>query len=155
MLTDDVRELLDTAVLCWLATADKDGNPSVSPKEMFLASSATEVLIADIASPRSSRNIQTRPHVCVSVVDVFDQHGYQIYGTATVLSEGSEGFAEAAAPLQQMAGPDFPLKGVIRVTVTKVARILAPSLWMYPDVPAAACREQVLRNYGVTDVATD
>ena len=34
-MTEPVRAAVQSAVLCWLATADADGRPSVSPKEIF------------------------------------------------------------------------------------------------------------------------
>ncbi|WP_313952801.1 pyridoxamine 5'-phosphate oxidase family protein [Accumulibacter sp.] len=37
MLTDDVLNYIKRSVLCWLATADADGAPNVSPKEVFCA----------------------------------------------------------------------------------------------------------------------
>lgn len=75
-----VTELLDRSVLCWLATVGGDGTPTVSPKELFVAAPPDRVLIADVASPRSVRNIRARPQVCVAAVDVFEQRGFQLYG---------------------------------------------------------------------------
>ncbi len=36
-LTAEMRACLDEAVLCWVATADVEGQPNVSPKAVFAA----------------------------------------------------------------------------------------------------------------------
>ena len=46
------------SVLCWLATVDDHGMPNVSPKEIFCCHGERELLIANIASPQSVRNIK-------------------------------------------------------------------------------------------------
>ena len=59
------------SVLCWLATADAQGQPNVSPKEIFAIYDSANMLIANIASPTSVRNIESNPRVCVSFIDIF------------------------------------------------------------------------------------
>lgn len=155
LLTPDAQELFARAVLCWLATADTEGHPSVSPKEIFTVESETSILIADIASPHSVRNIHHQAQVCVAAVDVFEQLGYQAYGTAEVINRDDDRFSTIAAPLLSMATPRFPVRAAIRITVHEVKKIQAPSLWMYPDADAAVRRQGALRAYGVQDAATE
>jgi len=57
----------DTAVLCWLATVDPTGTPNVTPKEIFAFYGDGHLVIADIASSNSVRNIRSHPSVCVSL----------------------------------------------------------------------------------------
>lgn len=151
MLSPDAVDLFSKAVLCWLATADAEGRPSVSPKEIFVVASPNELLLAEIASPRSARNVVANAAVCVSAVDVFEQHGYQVFGRAELVLPESPEFPSLLAPLVELAGPGFPVRGVIRVTVESVSRILAPSIWMHPDVPENERRRSALRAYGVRD----
>lgn len=151
MLSPEAVELFDRAVLCWLATADADGNPSVSPKEIFTVISPTSLLIADIASPRSVRNIRGREAVCVSAIDVFEQHGYQAYGSARVLTAEADEFEELSRPLRALAGEGFRVRSVIEVEVRQVARIVAPSIWLYPETPPTERRRAALEAYGIGD----
>ena len=149
-MTEPVRAAVQSAVLCWLATADADGRPSVSPKEIF-AVAGDDIVIAHIASPRSVRNIAGNPQVCLSVLDVFEQRGYRIAGRASVVTPDHDAFPTVVAPLRELAGAAFPIKAVIRVAVQDVERLSAPSLWMYPDVDPAQRRAGVLEAYGVVD----
>ncbi|MBO6514874.1 MAG: pyridoxamine 5'-phosphate oxidase family protein, partial [Phycisphaerales bacterium] len=61
-LTNDIHQLITESVLCWLATASPDATPSVSPKEIFKPYNNDSIIIANIASPNSARNIKANPH---------------------------------------------------------------------------------------------
>ncbi|MFU0507421.1 pyridoxamine 5'-phosphate oxidase family protein [Pseudaminobacter sp. NGMCC 1.201702] len=84
-LNQTVRTEMDRAVLCWLATVSADGTPNLSPKEIFAPYANDAVVIADIASPISVTNVQSKPKVCVSFVDVFRQRGFKLEGEAKVV----------------------------------------------------------------------
>ncbi|MCC5968059.1 MAG: pyridoxamine 5'-phosphate oxidase family protein [Natronohydrobacter sp.] len=72
----------ESAVLCWLATVDASNRPNVSPKEIYAETGANRLVIADIISARSVRNIRVNPAVCVSLIDVFLQRGRKVEGMA-------------------------------------------------------------------------
>jgi len=82
MLRPEIITSAQKSVLCWLATADAQGQPNVSPKEIFTFYDADHFLIANIASPNSVRNIAANPRVCVSFIDVFVQKGFKVSGVA-------------------------------------------------------------------------
>ena len=60
MLNDAVRTDMANSVLCWLATVDADGTPNVSPKEIFASHGDDRIVIADIASPVSVKNLRAK-----------------------------------------------------------------------------------------------
>ena len=51
MLTDAVREAASRSVLCWLATVDAEGQPNVSPKEVWAIADDMHVVVAPIVAP--------------------------------------------------------------------------------------------------------
>ncbi len=151
MLSSDVLDLASRSVLCWLATADAEGQPNVSPKEIFAVFDARHVVIANIASPTSVRNVGKNPRVCVSFVDVFVQKGFKIIGTARNVSKEEAEFGHWSAPLVAKAGPRFPIHSVLVVKACGIEPILAPSYRLYPAETTE--QEQVraaMRSYGVT-----
>lgn len=150
MLNEAVRTDIENSVLCWLATVDADGMPNVSPKEIFAALGEDRLVIAEIASPQSLANIRAHGAVCVSFVDVFRQRGFKLKGTARVVLPVDPAFAELAAPLKAMAGPDFPIRAVFEIGVTKVARIWAPSYALFPERSEEERVAEAYRSYGVT-----
>jgi len=92
-LPEDVQNDIANSVLCWLATADASGFPSVSPKEVWAPFGEEAVVIADIASANSVRNLRSNPRVCVSFIDIFRQKGFKLYGVAQVLTSSDRSFS--------------------------------------------------------------
>lgn len=84
-LSHAVHEAAQRSVLCWLATVDDQGQPNVSPKEVWAIVDAQHVVVANIASPITVRNITQQPQVCLSFVDVWVQKGFKLQGTAQEL----------------------------------------------------------------------
>ena len=131
-----------------------DGVPNVSPKEIFVPRGDRELLIANIASPQSARNIRERPAVCVSFVDVFVQKGFKLAGTAEVIGTGDGAFESLAGPLRAKAGPDFPFKTLFRVSVGSVLEIVAPRYRLFPETPESDQVAAARAAYGVTAART-
>ena len=132
MLPSELQTSAESSILCWLATVDADGQPNVSPKEIFAVFDPEHLVIANIASPRSVRNIAVNSRVCVSFVDVFVQKGFKVLGSARNVAKQDAEFARWAEPLQAMAGPRFPIHSVIVVRATGFEPIVAPSYRLYP-----------------------
>ena len=149
VMDDTVLRYVEQSVLSWLATVDEDGYPNVTPKETFCAQGNRTLLIANIASPGSLKNILARPRVCVSFVDVFIQRGFKIKGRASVVRSGNADFATFASPLQALAGERFPFSSLFVVDVQSVEPIVAPSYRMFPDTPELAQVESAMRRYRV------
>lgn len=148
MFTADVKEYIDRSVLCWLGTADAEGAPNVSPKEVFAAFGDETLLVANIMSPGSARNIRVNPKVCVSFVDVFVQRGYKLRGTAGLIPKDSRRFAELAQVLDKRS-QSFPIISVIEIRVSAVEPILAPSYRMVAGTTEQSQIASALKTYGV------
>lgn len=156
MITDEVRRAIDESVLCWLATVDGEGAPNVSPKEMFCAFGERHVVIANIMSAGSARNLRGNPQVCVSFVEVFKQKGFKLRGTARYLKASDADFEERARPLRKMAGERFPFKTLFEIEVTAVEPIVAPSYRLYPDeVTERSQTQSGLATYRVRELLDD
>lgn len=154
ILSTAVREAARRSVLCWLATVDADGQPNVSPKEVWAIADEQHVVVAHIASPVSARNIVQQPQVCLSFVDVFVQKGFKLLGTAHEVCADDPAFAVWAAPLLAMVGHRFVIRSVLVIRVTSVAAIVAPSYRFFPDETSEASQiEAAMRTYGVRPMA--
>ena len=127
------HQTLGGCVLCWLATADAEGQPNVSPKEVFAVVDERHLVIAHIASPISVRNIQQNPKVCVSLIDIFVQKGWKLMGHAQYVNARDDAFHAHAKPLLPMAGDQFKIQGVFLLAVEQAHPIIAPSYRFYPD----------------------
>ncbi len=144
MITSEIAESIEQSVLCWLATTSEDGFPNVSPKEAFLYDGEGKILVANIASPVTARNIGQNANVCISFVNVFIQKGYKIVGTANILKRGDSGYENKHGKLVAAIGSAFPIISVIEIEPVSVHAIVAPSYRLFPDTgPVDRIRESL------------
>ncbi|WMX14088.1 MULTISPECIES: pyridoxamine 5'-phosphate oxidase family protein [unclassified Aureispira] len=137
-----IKKYLQQSVLCWLATSSPDYIPNVSPKEIFTLYQDKYLLIANIASPQTVRNLEQNPNVCVSFIDVFVQKGYQLKGTATVIPTSNPEFQLLEPFLLELTKGLFPFQSIIKIKINTSKKILAPRYLLYPDTTEA---EQIKR----------
>jgi predicted pyridoxine 5'-phosphate oxidase superfamily flavin-nucleotide-binding protein len=150
LLTEPIRETARRSVLCWLATVDAEGQPNVSPKEVWTIADEQHVVVAHIASPISARNIAQHPLVCLSFVDVFVQKGFKLLGRAREVLADDPEFATWAKPLLAMVGQRFTIQSVLVIQVQSVAAIVAPSYRFYPHETTEASQvASARRQYGM------
>ena len=153
LLNESVREAARRSVLCWLAKVDAEGQPNVSPKEVWTIADDQHVVVAHIASPISARNIAQHPRVCLSFVDVFVQKGFKLIGNAREVRANDAEFTDWAEPLLAMVGQRFTIQSVLVVHVKSVAAIVAPSYRFYPhDTTEASQVASGMRAYKVQAV---
>ena len=119
MLNADIKKYIDSSVLCWLATTSPDHVPNVSPKETFTWYGDTHIIVANIASPQTVRNIKQNNKVCISFIDVFIQKGYQIKGSAEIVKRSDSGFVPMEALLLKITGVNFLFQPLQRSSLNR------------------------------------
>ncbi len=149
MLSKEQIEFTESCVLCWLASVCEDLQPNVSPKEMFMVQDPNTLLIANIASPISISNIERHEKVCVSLLNIFIQKGIKIYGLAKNIIQDHEEFPAYKKLLTDRYSDAFPIKSVIKVTITQVFPIVAPSYFLFPETSEADRVADSLKSYRV------
>jgi predicted pyridoxine 5'-phosphate oxidase superfamily flavin-nucleotide-binding protein len=149
MLTSEIKSSIKDSVLCWLATISKDGIPNVSPKEIFTHFGDEHLLIANIASPGSVRNIKANSDVCVSFVDVFEQRGFKLVGHAEIIGKSNPRYSDVHPPLYALAGDDYPMASVVDIKIVSVEPVNAPSYHLFPDRSMEERISDAMSNYGV------
>ena len=132
-LSPEIKKSIDNSVLCWLATASDTGMPNVSPKEIFKYYGEDQVIIANIASPQSVKNIKQNKQVCLSFIDILVQKGFQLKGEARIMTEQDAEFSKMKVILLEMTEGKFPFKTITAIQVKKVKPIIAPRYLLYPE----------------------
>ena len=148
-LTGDIRHSIDRSVLCWLATVSEDLIPNVSPKEIFTYFGEDTIIIANIASPQTMRNLQNNKNACVSFIDVLVQKGYQVKGQAEIIKKGAVGFMKMEEQLLILTGGKFPFSSIIRIQVQSVRPIIAPKYILYPETTEQEQIASAKKMYGI------
>ena len=152
MFTKDVKRYIEHSVLCWLATSNKKAYPNVSPKEIFLRYGNTKILIANIASPKTIRNIKENPQVCISFINVFVQKGYKIQGQAKIIKKSNRKqyyFIEKELLLKKIAGKKFTIQSIIEITTVAIEPIIAPSYRFYSETKEQDKIKEAMKSYNV------
>lgn len=146
-LTKEVKSSIDQSVLCWLATSSK-GVPNVSPKEIFSYYKDDKIIVANIASPQTVKNIKLNKNVCVSFIDILVQKGFQIKGKARIVEKGHKEFSAMEYILTEMTEGKFPFATITEINVELIKPIIAPKYILYPETTEAEQIESAKKTYG-------
>lgn len=147
MLNKEVKTYIDNSVLCWLATSNLEGEPNVSPKEVFTYYEDEYIIVANIASPNTVKNIKLNNKVCISFIEVFVQKGFQIKGTAEIISKKHSEFNDLTPGLLSITKGQYPFASITKIKIENIKPIVAPSYIMFPDIPETIRIENAKRAY--------
>ena len=103
----------------WVGTATRDGVPNVTPKGTLRLLDDQHVIFADLFSLKTRQNLEQNPKVAVTVIEPNGTTGYQMKGTAELLTSGPLYDQVAAQLKQKSAGLPTP-KYVVKITVEAV-----------------------------------
>lgn len=105
--------------LAWVATTSRDGVPNVTPKGSLKLVDESHVLFADLFSLKTRKNLLENNKVAITVIDTTTAKGYQIKGTAEVVSSGPV-FDDTARQVKESSNELPPLSHAVRITVDAV-----------------------------------
>ena len=148
-LTIENKDYINKSVLCWLATSSLENVPNVSPKEIFNYYGTDKIIIANIASPQTVRNINQNENVCVSFIDILVQKGFQIKGKAEIIKKSNSEFSAMEKILTEMTGGKFPFTTITKINVEQVKPIIAPKYILYPETTEKEQIESAKKMYGI------
>lgn len=148
-LTTEIKKYIDESVLCWLATSSAESIPNVSPKEIFKYYETDKIIIANIASPQTVRNIKQNNKVCISFIDILVQKGFQIKGIAKIITKTDSCFADMENILTKMTQGKFPFSSITEISIESAKPIIAPKYILYPETTEAEQIESAKKMYGI------
>lgn len=115
-LTKEMKTMFEQQ-LAVIATASKDGTPNIGPKGSMYVFDDETFVYSEGTGEKTLRNIQQNPKVAVLVVDREKSDGYQIKGTAELLSSGD--FFEEVAKKQEQRKRPRP-KYVVKIRIEEI-----------------------------------
>jgi uncharacterized protein len=80
VLTQDMRDILASAMLAFVATVRRDGSPSLSPKASTIPYDDDHLLFVDMASPQTIANLRNDPRIEINSVDFLRRVGIALQG---------------------------------------------------------------------------
>lgn len=128
MINKFSRDLIEHWHLGFVATADAEGNPNVSPKGTFVYHDETTISFAEIRSPDTLANIAVRPQVEVNFIDVLTRRGVLIKGEARFVSRDDPKYPQLR-PAYTNRWPDLEptFSGLVVIDVTACKPVATPA----------------------------
>lgn len=154
ILTDDMKHMITRLCLCYVATVTPDGKPNLSPKGSLKVWDDDHLIFADIASPVTIRNLESNPYIEVNCVDQILRRGYRFKGRGAVLRSGPE-FTFASEELWTKEGRQYPVNGVVKITVEEAFAVLSPAYTFNDNVPEEKVKAIWLQRYGLKEAAPE
>lgn len=154
-MDQEILDYLNRSVLCWLATSSLAHIPNVSPKEVFMPYEGRCIIIANIASPQSVKNMKENEQVCLSFIDIFTQKGVQLKGVAEIITKEHPEYAGMKAALETMTKGKFPFSSISKITVHKRKPIIAPSYILFPETSEQDQIKAAEKSYRVKKLTTE
>jgi len=128
MLTADMKAIVDSSKLGFVATVCADGSPNLSPKGSIRVYDEDHLVFADIASPATVENLRGDPRIEINCVDFLRRRGYRFKGTAQVIEPGDNRvYREIAGWLRETHGPDVPAHHAVLVRVEQARPVDSPA----------------------------
>ena len=115
-LSEEAKQLIGELYPGLVATASKDGKPSLSAKGSFRVVDDEHVAFADVASPRTIANLRENPQISAMVLSNQPRKGCRIWGKAEVLDSG-ELFDAVSAEFEAKG---FKVRHVVKIAVEEV-----------------------------------
>jgi predicted pyridoxine 5'-phosphate oxidase superfamily flavin-nucleotide-binding protein len=127
MLTDEMKSIIGTYPLGFVASVNEDGTPNLSPKGTFVVLNDTQLVFGHIRSPGTMANIAKRPAIEVNFLDVLARKAVRLRGRARMFSKSAPEFAQLFAALAAWKGYTELMKAVVRVDIETASLILSPA----------------------------
>lgn len=127
ILTEDMKRVVGSQRLGFVATVCPNGTPNLSPKGTTAVLDDDHLVFADLRSPQTVRNLRSNPAVEVNVVDQVARKGYRFKGTAVVLTEG-ERYREILRAFEADRELDpARVRSVVVIEVTEARALVSPA----------------------------
>jgi len=105
--------------MAWVSTASPDGVPNATPKGSVQVIDDEHLVFADLFSLKTRENLKSNPKVAVTVIDEKSHKGYQLKGSAELLTIGSL-FDQVVEQLKQAPMKLPPVNYVVKITVESI-----------------------------------
>lgn len=126
VINQDMRAVIQRAMLSYVATVCRDGSPNLSPKGSVFVYDDDHLIFMNQNSPGTFANLRRDSRIEINSVDVFRRRGYRFKGTARILPPGDPAYEWLKQKLADLNGPQYPAHEAALVTVKMAHAVLSP-----------------------------
>jgi hypothetical protein len=149
IITQDMREIITSAKLAFVATVCPDGSPNLSPKGSVRVYDDDHLVFMDMASPTTVENLRNNPQVEINVIDFLLRRGYRFNGTAEIRSEGDPVYEWSRQWVLNTHGdPIYPCRQAVLIRVERALPVNSPA-YTFGNAKEGALKHEWAANYGV------
>lgn len=123
----DMRDIVESAKLGFVATTCADGSPNLSPKGTIRVWDDDHLVFLNQASPNTVANLRRDSRLEINVVDFLKRRGYRFKGTAELRAPGDEVFEWMHRWLLDTHGPGYPAHEAILMSVQRALPVDSPA----------------------------
>jgi predicted pyridoxine 5'-phosphate oxidase superfamily flavin-nucleotide-binding protein len=120
-----MKRIIAEQRLGFVATADPNGTPNVSPKRTFVVLDDRTIAFSEVRSPGTMRNLRASSRIEVNFVDPFVRKSYRSAGRATLVERGDRAFDPLLSRLQ--SNLESRIRAIITIEVTKALPLSSPA----------------------------
>lgn len=153
VIDQDMRDIVDSAKLGFVATICPDGSPNLSPKGTVRVWDEDHLVFLNQASPNTVANLRRDPRLEINVVDFLKRRGYRFKGTAELRLPGDEVFEWMHTWLLDTHGPGYPAHEAVLVTVERALPVDSPA-YTFGHAQEADLQRSWATAYGVGAAST-
>lgn len=141
IITQEMRKIVGSAKLAFVATVCEDGSPNLSPKGSLLVHDDDHLVFMNMASPTTVANLRRDPRLEVNVIDFLLRRGYRFKGTAEFRGDGDPVYAWSRQWVLDTHGPDYPCHEAVLIRVVRALPVDSPAYtfghWSEDDLKRA------------------
>lgn len=117
LVNDKLKKAISDIKPAFVATADKNGCPNVSPKGSLRVLDEEHIIFADLRSPGTIKNLKENPNVSIIGLNMKTRNGWRVWGKAVDIMTSGEIFDQ----LKSQYADKGNLKHLVKVKVEKSA----------------------------------
>ncbi len=88
-ISDELKKAISEIKPSLVATANKSGQPNVSPKGSLRVLDDQHLVFADLLSPRTIENLKENPYVSIIALNAATRKGWRVWGkTVDIMTSG-------------------------------------------------------------------
>jgi len=126
MITPEMRNLIESNTVGFVATVTPEGRPAVSPKGTSVVLDEKTVAFGDLRSPGTARNLATNPAIEINYLDVLTRKAVRLSGTARHVGRDTDEFVRLLPNFRVWSTLVPRLRGVFVVEVGAAQIVLSP-----------------------------
>lgn len=115
LVNDELKKAISNIQPSFVATADINGCPNVSPKGSLSVLDEEHIIFADLRSPGTIKNLKENPNVSMIGLNMKTRNGWRVWGKAVDIMTSGKIFDQ----LKSKYADKGSIKHVVKVKVEK------------------------------------